>query len=177
MSETAISADSRRTRTLVEGALCVALSVVFSCLKLFHMPQGGSITLEMAPLLYYSYKYGAGWGISAGVISGIVQALFGGYVVHPVQGILDYPAAFGALGIAGLFGQSARGVIIGTAAAAAARLVCHVASGVIFFSSYAPEGQNALVYSVVYNATFMAPSAIISAAAAWFLWKKFLANR
>jgi thiamine transporter len=158
----------------VEGALCVALSVVFSGFKLFSMPQGGSVTLEMAPLLYFSYKYGWRWGIAAGVLSGVFQMVFGGYVVHPIQAILDYPAAFGCLGFAGISGRDARGVLAGAIASAVARLACHVLSGVAFFSSYAPEGQNVWIYSLAYNAAFMAPSIIISSVLAWVLWKKFL---
>jgi thiamine transporter len=53
-------------------------------------------------------------------------------------------------------------------------MACHVLSGVIFFASYAPEGQNVWIYSLVYNASFMAPSVIITAVVAWVLWKKFL---
>jgi thiamine transporter len=176
MSETAISGNSGKTRALVEGALCVALSVVFSYLKLFSMPQGGSITLEMAPLLYFSYKYRYKWGITAGLVSGLLQAVFGGYVAHPAQGILDYPAAFACMGLAGCFGESAKGVVAGTALAVVSRLICHVLSGVIFFASYAPEGQNPWAYSAVYNAGFMVPSAIITSVVAWVLWKKFLKN-
>ena len=108
------------------------------------MPQGGSITLEMAPLLYFSYKYRYKWGITAGLVSGLLQAVFGGYVAHPAQGILDYPAAFACMGLAGCFGESAKGVTAGTALAVVSRLVCHVLSGVIFFASYAPEGQTPL---------------------------------
>jgi thiamine transporter len=176
MGETALSGSANKTRILVEGALCVALSVVFSYLKLFSMPQGGSITLEMAPLLYYSYKYGSKWGVLAGAVSGIIQMLMGGYVVHPIQGILDYPAALGAVGLAGLFGPEAKSAIFGTLVAFAARLTCHVLSGVIFFASYAPEGQNPWIYSLIYNGSFMAPSVIITSFAAWFLWKKFLSR-
>jgi thiamine transporter len=174
MSETVIGGHSGKTRALVEGALCVALSVVLSYLKLFSMPQGGSITLEMAPLLYFSYKYRYKWGITAGFVAGLLQAVFGGYVAHPAQGILDYPAAFACMGLAGCFGESGRGIIAGTALAVAARLVCHVLSGVIFFAEYAPEGQNPWIYSIVYNASYMVPSAIITSAAAWVIWKKFL---
>jgi thiamine transporter len=174
MSETAISGNSGRTKALVEGALCVALSVVFSYLKLFSMPHGGSITLEMAPLLYFSYKYRYKWGMTAGLVSGLLQAVFGGYVAHPAQGILDYPTAFACMGLAGRFGESAKGVIAGTSLAVASRLICHVLSGVMFFASYAPEGQNIWAYSIIYNATFMIPSAIIASVAAWALWKKFL---
>jgi thiamine transporter len=176
MSESAISGNSGKTRALVEGALCVALSVVFSYLKLFSMPQGGSVTLEMAPLLYFSYKYRYKWGITAGLVSGTLQAVFGGYVAHPAQMILDYPAAFACMGLAGCFGESVKGVIAGTTLAIASRLICHVFSGVIFFSAYAPEGQSPLIYSVVYNAAHMIPSAIITSVVAWVLWKKFLKN-
>lgn len=165
--------NAGETRILVEGALCVALSVVFSHLRIFSMPQGGSVTLEMAPLFYYAYRYGFMWGVTAGALSGVFQLIFGGNVLHPVQAFLDYPAAFACMGIAGLFGRKARGVIAGTLAASAARLACHVVSGVIFFATYAPEGTNVWLYSLVYNATYMAPAILISAALALALWKKF----
>lgn len=170
----AVSDSSRRLRVLVEGALCVALSVVLSWLKIFTMPQGGSITLEMAPLLYFAYKRGCGWGALAGAVSGTLQIFFGGYVAHPVQALLDYPLAFACMGAGGLFGQDGKGVIAGTAAAVTARLACHVLSGVIFFASYAPEGRNVWIYSLAYNAAFLVPSVVITAAVAWLLWRKLL---
>ncbi|MCL2683965.1 MAG: energy-coupled thiamine transporter ThiT [Synergistaceae bacterium] len=176
MGETIASNNTGRTRVLVEGALCVALSVVFSGLKLFSMPQGGSVTLEMAPLFYFAYRYGFRWGVVAGALSGVFQMVFGGYVIHPVQAFLDYPGAFACLGMAGLFGQKAYGMIAGTLVASVARLACHVLSGVIFFAAYAPESSNVWLYSLVYNGTFMAPSILISAALALMLWKKFLRN-
>jgi thiamine transporter len=128
----------------------------------------------MAPLLYFSYKYGYKWGGLAGLISGLLQMIFGGYVVHPVQAILDYPAAMACMGLAGLFGQAGGKIVIGTVAAVVGRLVCHVLSGVIFFASYAPEGQNVWLYSLIYNGTVMIPSVIITSIVAWVIWKKFL---
>ena len=110
MNETTVKSPVK-VSVLVEGALCVALSVVFSYFKLFSMPQGGSITLEMAPLLFFSYKQGGKWGVCAGFLSGLLQMLFGGYIVHPVQALLDYPLAFACIGAAGLFG---RHIIAGT---------------------------------------------------------------
>ncbi|MDR3331077.1 MAG: energy-coupled thiamine transporter ThiT [Synergistaceae bacterium] len=164
MNEAAIG-DSR-TRVLSECALCVALTVVLSMLNVFTMPQGGSINLEMAPILVFSCRRGVKWGTAAGAMSGVIQIIYGGYVVHPVQAILDYPLAFACLGVSGLFG---RRTIAGMTVACASRLVSHVASGVIFFSAYAPDGQNPLVYSLVYNATIMIPSTIISIAVARLL--------
>jgi thiamine transporter len=154
---------------MVEGALCVALSVVFSYFKMFAMPQGGSVTLEMAPLLYFAYRQGFKWGAAAGAMSGVLMMLLSGYVAHPVQAVLDYPLAFGCLGLAGLFKTKP---IIGTIVAGAARLASHVLSGAIFFASYAPEGQNPWIYSLVYNASYLIPALIISAVLALILWKR-----
>ena len=172
MSETTVR-GSVKISLLVEGALCVALSVVLSYFKLFSMPQGGSITLEMAPLLFFSYKHGGKWGIIVGGISGVLQLLMGGYIVHPVQAVLDYPLAFACIGLAGFFGKH---IIIGTVVAGLGRLLSHVLSGVVFFSSYAPEGMNPWIYATIYNASFMVPTLILTSVAAVILWKK-LASR
>lgn len=153
----------------MEGALCVSLSVVLSYLKVFKMPQGGSITLEMAPLIFFAYRHGFKWGISAGALSGLFQMLFGGAVYHPLQAILDYPAAFACVGFAGAFG---RHFVIASIVGGALRLLCHVVSGAVFFGSYAPAGQNPWLYSTIYNLTYMIPALIISGSVAWLLWKK-----
>jgi thiamine transporter len=146
-------------RFAVEAALIIALAVVFSRIQLFHLPQGGSVTLEIVPLIILALRWGLWRGIAAGAVAGILQWILGGYVIHPVQGILDYPLAYAVLGLAAL--ASARpwlGVII----ACLARIACHVASGVVFFSSYAPEGTSPFIYSLVYNGSFMCANMIIA---------------
>ncbi len=134
-----------------ESALCIALAIVFSQIKLFHLPQGGSVTLEIVPLIVLARRWGVCRGVMAGAVTGILRMILGGYVVHPLQGALDYPLAYAALGLTAIGNRSWLGVLIG----GVARIVCHVASGVIFFASYAPEGLNPLVYSLAYNAGFM----------------------
>ncbi|MDR0649703.1 MAG: energy-coupled thiamine transporter ThiT [Synergistaceae bacterium] len=168
MNATAVK-GSDRVKVIVEGALCVALSVVLSYFKMFSMPQGGSITLEMAPLLYFSYKRGFKWGTAAGLMSGTLMMLFGGYIAHPVQALLDYPLAFAIIGFAGFFREK---LVTGTIAVGVARFACHVLSGVIFFASYTPEGQNPWAYSAIYNASYMIPTLLLSGVLAMILWKK-----
>lgn len=161
--------SSIKTQALVEGALCIALSVILSSFKIFRMPQGGSITLEMLPLLFFAYRRGAKWGIAAGGLSGFLQIMFGGFFAHPIQVLLDYPIALGCMGLGGLFKNHK---IFSTILAGTGRLLCHVLSGVVFFSTYAPIGQNIWLYSLIYNATFLLPSLAISMMIAWILWKK-----
>ncbi len=141
-----------------ESALCVALAMVFSQIKLFQLPQGGAVTLEIVPLIVLARRWGIPRGAMAGAATGILQMILGGYVVHPVQAALDYPLAFAALGLGAIGNRSWVGVLM----AGGARIACHVASGVVFFASYAPEGLNPLVYSLAYNAGFMSVNIVIA---------------
>lgn len=150
------------TKMLTEGAIAIALSFVLGLFTIFEFPQGGSITAgQMIPIIIFSLRYGAGKGFLVGAVYGVINMIFGGYVMHPVQAILDYPLAFGSLGLAGLFADDFNlrhdysAVFKGTFIAVIARLICHVLTGVIFFASYAPENQSALVYSIIYNGTFL----------------------
>ena len=76
--------------------------------------------------------------------------------------LLDYPLAFGALGLAGFFAGKKHGLQIGYVAGVLGRYVFSVISGVIFFGSYAPEGTPAIIYSLGYNATYLVPEAIVT---------------
>jgi thiamine transporter len=148
----------RDTRVLTEAALAVALSFVLGFVVLFKMPFGGSVSLEMIPLILLALRQGWRVGIVAGAAYGLLDLAIDPYVVHPVQLLLDYPLAFGVLGLAGLFRPTVPGAILGSTVAVLARFACHFLSGVIFFASYAPEGWNPFLYSAVYNAAYLAPS-------------------
>ena len=152
----------RDTRVLTEAALAVALSFVLGFIVLFKMPFGGSVSLEMIPLILLSLRQGWRVGIVAGAAYGLLDLVIDPYVVHPLQLLLDYPLAFGALGLAGLFKPTVRGAVLGAMVAVFARFVCHFLSGVIFFVSYAPEGWNPYLYSAAYNAAYLAPSLAIA---------------
>ena len=91
------------TVILVHGALCIAISFVLSYFKLFSMPNGGSITLaSMLPLMVYSNRYGAKYGVMAGVVYGFLQYIQKPEMTHWIQMLVDYPIAFGVIGLGGL---------------------------------------------------------------------------
>lgn len=153
------------TKMLSLGAICMALSSVLSLIKLFSFPQGGSITpASMLPMILFAYLYGAGPGLTLGFIYGVLQYILGPYFVSVPQVILDYPVAFGVIDLAGCFNKMKDervGLAVGTVVGCLGRLIAAVASGVIFFADYAPAGMNPMVYSLGYNATYMAPECII----------------
>jgi len=149
------------TRVLTEAALTIALAFVLGLIKVFQMPFGGSISLEMIPLILLALRQGAPVGIIAGTAYGLLNLAVEPFIVHPIQVIFDYPLAFGVLGLAGLFPPTVRGAIVGAIVAVLARFVCHFVSGVVFFASYAPDGWNPLIYSAAYNAAYLIPSLIV----------------
>jgi len=50
-----------------------------------------------------------------------------------------------------------------------ARFGAHFVSGIVFFGAYAPAGQPVALYSLIYNATYMGPSAALCLVAALFV--------
>ncbi|MGE5675584.1 MAG: energy-coupled thiamine transporter ThiT [Mycobacterium leprae] len=151
-------------RVLVEAAVMIALAAALSQIPLFKMPEGGTVTPgSMVPILLIALRYGTGWGTLAGVALGLVNLIVNPYVVHPVQMLLEYPIAFGVLGLAGLArGRSDRIAGLLGSLALFGRFLAHFIAGVVFFASYTPPGWNVWVYSAAYNGSYMLPEMMIS---------------
>jgi len=87
-------------REVSEMAIAIALSTVLSFIKVFQMPQGGSITAgSMIPIIYLALRNRPKVAITGAILYGLVQFMVEPFFVHPIQFLLDYPFAFGALGI------------------------------------------------------------------------------
>ncbi len=155
------------TKALVFSALLVALAMVLNQIKLFTMPQGGSITpFSLLPIVLCGYFFGLRRGVLAGFCMGLLQLLFSPYVIHPVQMLLDYPIAFGGLAMGAFLRNSRKGALIKTYLVGVAfRYMFAVLSGVIFFGAYVPDERfNALTWSLWYNLTYTAVEAGITVA-------------
>lgn len=144
-------------------AISIALATITSFIKLVSLPFGGSITcFSMFFITLIGYFFGFKTGIFSGIIFGVLQFLLGPYIYTPLQAILDYPVAFGALGLSGLFHSRKYGLTIGFLAGATSRYLIHVISGYLFFRSYAPETLNPLLYTFGYNLTYILPEVIVT---------------
>ncbi|PLR90079.1 energy-coupled thiamine transporter ThiT [Bacillus sp. T33-2] len=171
---------TNRTLFLTEVAVFTALAYLLDLASGFLFsriwPQGGSVSIAMVPIFLMAYRWGLKGGVLTGFLLGLLQIILGmSQVAHPVQGFLDYFVAFSAVGLAGIFaGQVKAGlksgnktkwmvyVLFGVFAGSALRLLAHVVAGIVFFAKYAPPGQPAALYSIIYNGTYMLPSAILS---------------
>lgn len=152
----------KRIQILAEISISVALAAILHFVALFHMPQGGTVNLEMLPIILVALRRGFWPGIVAGLVYSPVLYLVEPFYVHPAQLILDYPLAFGLLGLAGLFrSTNIWSMSAGVLAGCFGRFMSHFFSGAIFFASYAPKGQSPWLYSLVYNGSYMLPSTIL----------------
>lgn len=96
--------NSFDSKSIAYAAVCIALSFALSYIKFWQMPQGGSLTIaSLVPLMIYSYMFGVRKGVLAGFVYGILQAIQDPWLIHPAQFLLDYPVAFSAIGLAGMF--------------------------------------------------------------------------
>ena len=156
------------------GALSVALSFVLSCIRLYRMPTGGSVTpASMLPIMLFSAVYGVGPGLLTGLVYGILQYVQGGWFLNVWQVILDYLLAFAALGLAGLSRKRASQweLYCTMIIAVLARALSAILAGIMWADSYIAQGwaleiagktyDSPVLYSVVYNGTYLIPELAI----------------
>ena len=159
-----------RIRALTEGALLVALAFVLSFVKLYELPNGGSLTPAMFPILLFAHRWGLGRGLMAGFVFGLLQLIFDGAYAWGWQSmILDYLLAFTPLGLAGLFRGKAWGIFPGTILGCVGRFAVHYISGVTIYRIIEPTTlpgigtfDNAALYSLVYNGSYMLPNMLLA---------------
>lgn len=144
----------------------------------------------------YGVKWGLLCGTVHGVLQAITGATMSSAFAGMNAGsavaiiIIDYLMAFAATGMSGMFkGRIKNHTVaftLGTAIAVFIRYIAHVTSGYIFYKSYADwffgevmansfsatlmekcsPNVLGLIYSVIYNASYMLPELILTAAAA-----------
>lgn len=140
-------------------AIALALATVLKIFRIYHLPQGGSITLgSMVPILIIAFLYGPLIGSLTGFIYGIITLFMDPFILSPVQVLFDYPLPFLVLGVAGFFKNKK---VLGAFIAIFLRFVCHFISGIAFFGSYAPEGMSTVIYSLTVNGSFIAIEGLI----------------
>ena len=183
--------DVNNTRALVYGAVAVALSFALSYARLFKLPQGGSVTFaSLLPLMIYCMMFGTRRGLLVCLVYGTLQALQDPYIIHPMQFLLDYPLAFGLIGVSGifveknLFKNKIVGFVLGAVLAVGLRYACHVCSGVFAFADYfywdselMSKYDSAAVYSLAYNSFALVDMAIAIVAGSLMLLSKSFVNQ
>ena len=158
-----------RIRKNAEIGVFVALAVVLGTLTRFiQLPFGGSINLSLLPIVVLALRRGSWVGLFSGALYGLVDFVLNPFFYHPAQVLLDYPMASGCMatlsGLAMRFTYSRYYYLAAALAVATAglgRLFFHWLSGVLFFASYAPQGEPVCLYSLTYNSSYVIPETVL----------------
>lgn len=167
--------DRKKLLMMVEIAIFAAIGLVLDQVSFKMWAQGGSISFVMVPIMLMAIRWGLTAGLATGLLIGVMQMMFGAYIVHWLQAILDYGLAFTVVGLAAIVrkplleaAQSLNKVkmtfyiVIGALLGGALRFVSHLLAGVVFFKEYAGD-DNVWAYSIIYNSTYMVPATILTA--------------
>lgn len=178
---------------LCEGAIMIALATVLSMFKAVDLPYGGSVTVcSMLPIMLVAYRYGLVRGIVTGAVYGGTQLILGMNALSYATSwqaavaivVLDFILAFAALGLVSIFGSKSYqkqsisffgGVLI----ACAVRYIFHVVAGCTVWAGVSVPSGDGLIYSLIYNATYMLPETIVTVIGGFYLTKTldFTADR
>lgn len=168
-----VSRKTWNAKSLAFAALSIALSFILSYIKIFRMPNSGSVTLaSMLPLMLFAASYGVGPGLLAGAAYGLLQYLQGGWFVHPIQFLLDYPLAFALIGLAGVYKMlpkawSKWSLYAAMVLGALGRCLSATLAGILYWET-APWA------SLVYNGAYLVPDTLICILLAVFVGKRVM---
>ena len=175
---------SLSTRCLAEAAVMVACAQILSYIKLLELPNGGSLTPAMFPLILFAVRWGLKPGLLASFAFGLLQLIFDGAYAWGWQSmLLDYLLAFTPLGLAGLFKGKKWGIFVGTVLGCFCRFVIHYISGITIYRILVPTEvlgvmfTNPHFYSLAYNGSYMLPNTILALVIAGVLYvplKKYI---
>ena len=145
-----------KIKNLAFCGLLIALATVTSFIKIFSFPFGGSVTLlSMLFVVLAGYFYGPKLGILTAIVYGLVQLVIDPQIYYPMQVVMDYVLAFGALGLGSFLWKKKYGLITGYLVGVTGRYLFSALSGYIFFAEYAWEGWSPILYTLAYNGAYI----------------------
>lgn len=152
------------TKAITLSALLIALAFVSNnFLPRWRLPNGGSVTLFSMLFLYLiGYTMGLKVGIIGGMTYGVLDLLFSASAYYPLQILLDFPLAFGAIGLGAILRDQKFGLQSGYVLGIFMRFVMSFLSGYFFFAEYTPEGYSPVMWAIVYNGTYILIEGIIT---------------
>ena len=163
---------NKSLRPLCECAVFTALALALSYLKIptgvVFGGFGGSVDLVMIPLLLCAIRWGLGWGLGSGLVFGTLKFFFaGGSAISWESMLLDYSLAYMFVGLAGLLKHKSDMAWLAALIGCLGRFANHFISGVTIYAQYVSpifgwNGKSSVIYSLLYNGSYMLPNTIIA---------------
>ncbi len=154
---------------LIEISFFAAFALILDLLPSIKPIPNISISFAMIPIFLLAFRWGFRASFIAGLLWGILQIATGdAWIIHPVQGFIEYFIAFAFIGFAGLFYNKIQKefragkkrtafiwVVVAVFVGSVARYFWHFLAGVIFIKYFAPDVKNPVFFSFAANGTTM----------------------
>ena len=151
-------------RALCEGAIMLAMALILSLINLVPSAWnfGGSVTLEMLPIIVFCIRWGFGPGLLVSFAFGLLQLFLDVAYSAGWQSIIgDYLLAFAVMGFAGLFKGKKNGIYWGSLLGTFLRFLVHYVTGATLWAEWMPDEffgmtmTSPWIYSALYNGSFL----------------------
>lgn len=168
---------NKNMRALAECAILIAVGTILAQIKIYRLPQGGSVTaFSMVPFIIASYRHGTRWGLFTGLANAIFQILLGGIYPPPAGTasaliasiMLDYVLAYVFLGFADCFAtpfkasHPAFAYAFGAGIVCFLRFLCAFLSGWLIWGDVGMTTIEAVSYSIGYNGAYLLPETVVT---------------
>lgn len=153
------------TETAILVALATVLQIISEMVPILQMPQGGSVTLALLPVMAIGFRRGFKYGLLGGTVFGIISWFLDGRILHLGSIFFDYIFVGMGFAVTGLFQAKRKKILFFLLAIFLGgffKFLFHTLSGILFFAEYAPVGESAIWYSVVYNFGYCAVSTFLA---------------
>lgn len=176
--------ERQRLQLGMETAIIAVLAYLIGLIPLQIGPSF-SINIGAVAIFILAFRRGAKPAIMAGALWGLISIVLGtASMLTPFQVFLEYAFAFSFMGIAGFWEKAVKRELSKPAGgkrrafwlfsgATFAAMFCeyfiHFIAGIFFWSQFAPEGMNAVMYSLVMNTLSGVATWIASALVAWLV--------
>ncbi len=164
------SVSHLKLRALCEGAIMIALAQLLSYVKLYELPQGGSVSPGLIPIFLYCVRWGPGPSLLTALGYSILQMLLDKVFAASFWSILgDYLLAFTLLGLGGFCWKWKGGFYWGALVGSLGRFLANYVTGATLWAEYMPDEFFGLtmttpwLYSALYNGFY----AVLNLLLAW----------
>jgi len=160
------------TRKIAYIGIGGALVFLLGSFELFHLPQGGGVSLYSLPIIYISVVDSLSAGVWVAIIGAIFSFLKNAIMVNPFQILLDYFFPNMAFVFTGFFRGAKWRFMLGIIVAYSLNFLFHFSSGVFFFLK-GPWNKR-IIASFFYNISYTLPELLLVLLAFNFIYSKVL---
>lgn len=159
-----------KSNILAEMSIMISLAfVLHTFLKIFRMPNGGSINFGLTPLIVFSFRRNFWMGTISGFALSVIYFLTSPSIPPTdnlakiiLSVLLDYVLSYSCVGLSSIFNKSNINdklkIVLGVSLVHTVRFILFCLSGITIWYVNTPFGESVIKYVVFYNLAYCLPN-------------------